>query len=78
MFRFFSRKVNHQAELLGYLADVRESHERRGEYLGDYDNYLAAIKSLKRLRGVTPYSRVQFSQDDVKAVKKALRRLYNV
>lgn len=78
MFKWLSKSPNLANEVTHYLIGVQELRETRGDYLNSYENYLEALKALKRLRGVSPYSGIKYTQQTERAVKKALRRFYGV
>lgn len=78
MFKWLSKSPNLTNEVTHYLIGVQELREARGDYLNSYKNYFEALRALKRLRGVSPYSGIKYTQQTERAVKKALRRFYGV
>lgn len=78
MLKWFSKSPNLANEVTHYLIGVQELRETRGDYLNSHENYLEALKALKRLRGISPYSGIKYTQQTERAVKKALRRFYGV
>lgn len=78
MFKWLSKSTNLSNEVTHYLIGIQELREARGDYLNNYENYFEALRALKRLRGVSPYSGVKYTQQTERAVKKALRRFYGV
>jgi len=78
MFRWFTKSPALTNEVTHYLIGTQELREARGEYLNNHENYLEALKALKRLRGVSPYSGIKYTPQTEKAVRKALRRFYSV
>lgn len=78
MFKWFSKSPNLTNEVTHYLIGIQELREVRGDYLNSYENYFEALRALKRLRGVSPYSGIKYTKQTERDVKKALRRFYGV
>lgn len=78
MFKRLSKSPNLANEVTHYLIGIQELREVRGDYLNNHENYFEALRALKRLRGVSPYSGIKYTQQTERAVKKALRRFYGV
>lgn len=78
MRKWFTKSTNLSNEITHYLIGIQELREVRGDYLNNHENYFEALRALKRLRGVSPYSGIKYTQQTERAVKKALRRFYGV
>lgn len=78
MFKWLNKSPNLANEVTHYLIGIQELREARGDYLNNHENYFEALRALKRLRGVSPYSGIKYTQQTERAVKKALRRFYGV